>query len=584
MTTSNNTQSDLKTAIRSCFGRVRLDGFVLRIGVVALFVAAVMLSPWHQKAAEDDCSPPSQEGCFVQPKTDLLFIIDGSGSIAARGQTYNIEIEGVVRALRDPAVIPRDGSIAVSVVVFNGGANLVVSLTDIDSFADADAIAHQVEALKCGNILSQVPPCPFGETSYAPAIQTADIDANKARILHPKPGARRVLVLSSDGSPNDLEQAIAAVNQARVAATTIGVTFEFDVLLVGLNSLTADHQPNPNYLSVRAGVDQLVFPPPATDLPGATLTIEAGQCNLPGANSSSDDCERQAGEFVTNVRRILRPGVVSKSLVVGTEADTPAGAPANGPLSLRQAIEAANCNGGATNITVASGLNGKTINLQSPLVIAQPDVVIDGCNGPDCAPSITLDGGGKSSDGIIIRSHHVTVRGLKIVNFTRSGILSTPICPSDYISRNLIEDVSFENNPSAVLVFDEKDAPREFFNEQIKISRINATRAAQPADAPEVALIDLGGDGPTANDAGDTDEGPNTLLNFPSDIKVVTGEDNTVTITGHVDGPAVQGASVEIYSLTKSHLVDGKLVIDGVEFLEEAEVGSCAVTAAGTSC
>ncbi|MEK6300866.1 MAG: VWA domain-containing protein [Acidobacteriota bacterium] len=561
-----------------------MDSVVLRAGVMALFVAAVMMSPWHQKAAEDDCSVPPKDGCFFQPKTDLLFMIDASGSIANRGQTYNIEIDGVVRALRDPAVIPRDGSIAVSVLVFNGGATLVVSLTDINSPDDAEAIAHQVEALKCGNIQSQIPPCPFGDTKYSFAIQTADIDANKARILNPKPGARRVMVLSSDGQPDDIEQAIDAANKARVAATIIGVTFEFDVLLVGLNSLTADLQPNPDYESARAAVDQLVFPQPADNLPGATLTIEAGPCNQQGANSLSEDCQRQSRDFAARVRSILRPGVSPQSIVVGTEADTPAGAVTNGPLSLRQAIEAANCNGGATNITLDGGLKGKTINLLSPLSITQPDVVIDGCDGPDCAPSITLDGAGKISDGIVIRSHNVTVRGLKISNFTRSGILSTAVCPSDYISHNLIEKVSFENNPSAVLVLDEKTAPREFFNEQIKISRINATRAAQPADAPEVALIDLGGDGPTANDAGDTDEGPNTLLNFPDSISVVSGEDNTVTITGQVSGPAVQGALVEIYSITKSHLLDGKLVIDGVAFLAQATVGTCAITAAGTSC
>lgn len=584
MRTFSNKQNSLRTAIRSCLSRVRSDSVALRAGVMALFVAAVLLAPWHQKAAEDDCSKPSGQGCFVQPKTDLLFMLDGSGSIAGRGQTYNIEIEGVLRALRDPAVIPRDGSMAVSVVVFNGGATLVVSLTDINSPADAEDIAHQVEALKCGNIQSQIPPCPFGETKYSSAIQTADIDANKARILNPKPGARRVMLLSSDGGPDDLDRAIEAANQARIGATIIGVTFEFDVLVVGLKSINDDLQFNPEYLAARAALDQLVFPPPAGELPGATLTIEAGGCNQPGSSFSGEDCERQATEFATNVRRILRPGISPKSLVVGTEADTPAGAAANGPLSLRQAIEAANCNGGSTNITLDGALKGKTIKLLSPLAITQPDVVIDGCDGADCAPSITLDGDGKSSDGIIIRSHHVTVRGVKIINFTRSGILSTAVCPADYISRNLIEDVSFENNPSAVLVLDEKTAPREFFNEQIKISRITATRAAQPADEPEVALIDLGGDGPTANDEGDPDEGPNTLLNFPDSISVVSGEDDTVTITGQVSGPAVQGATVEIYSITRSHILDGKLIIDGVAFLTEAAVGSCAVSAAGASC
>jgi hypothetical protein len=580
MRTLDNSRGSLRAGIRSCLNRIQFDSVLLRAGVIALFVVAVMVSPWHQRAADDDCSTPPKEGCFVQQKTDLLFMIDASGSIGTRGQTYNIELEGLARALRDPAAIPRDGSTAISVVVFNGGATVVVSLTDINSAADAAAIADHVEALKCGDFGSQIPPCPFGETRYSGAIQFSNIDANHIRTLNPKPGARRVMVLSSDGSPEDLGQAIETVDQVRNAATTLGIPFEFDVFLVGLNSITS-----PDYASAKAGVDQLVFPKPADDLPGATLTIEAGPCNLEGASLLSADCQRQADDFAAKILSIIRPGVLQHSIVVGTEADTEPGAASNGLLSFRQAIEAANCNGGSTDISFDASVKGKTINLLSPLAITQPNVVIDGCDGSDCAPSITLDGAGKTTDGILIRSHHVTVRGVKISNFTRSGILSTPVCPSDYISRNLIQRVTFENNPTAVLIADQKAAPREGFNEQIRISRITASREAQAADVPAAALIDLGGDGPTANDAGDEDEGPNTLLNFPDSLNVVTGADNTVTITGQVSGPTAPGAIVEIYSITKSHLLSGKLVIDGVAFLAEAAVGdNCPPSAGVPSC
>ncbi|HSO76027.1 MAG TPA: vWA domain-containing protein, partial [Blastocatellia bacterium] len=512
-------------------------------------------------------------------------MIDASGSVATRGQTYNIEIEGLLRALRDPAVIPRDGSVAVSVVVFNGAAHVAVSLKDINSPDDARAVADQIEALKCADIDSQIAPCPFGSTMYSAAIMAADVNASQVRSLNPKPGARRVMVLSSDGQPDDLGQAIVAANQARVAATILGIPFEFDVILVGLNSLTVDGVPNPEYESARAAVDQLVFPKPADDLPGATLTIEAGQCNQNGAIFPGADCDRQADEFAANVRRIIRQGVTPQSIVVGTDADTPPGAPSTGPLSLRQAIEEANCNGGATDITFDSDVKGKTINLLSPLTISQPDVVIDGCDGPDCAPSITLDGGGQVSDGIVIRSNRITVRGLTINNFTRSGILSTPVCPADFISQNLIQDVTFNNNPAAILVIDDKTAPREGFNERIKISRINASREAQADDEPPVALIDLGGDGPTGNDAGDPDEGPNTLLNFPDGVTVVSDDDDddTVTITGQVSGPTAAGATVEIYSITQSHFVDGNLVIDGVAFVAEAKVGADCPPAGGVA-
>ncbi|MFY9610562.1 MAG: DUF1194 domain-containing protein [Blastocatellia bacterium] len=593
MKTVSDSRGGVRAAIRSCLDRVQLSG-ALRAGVIVLFVAAMMVSPGRQKAAQDNCSDPLNEGCFVQPRIDLSFMIDASGSIEGRGQTYNLEIEGLLRALRDPAVIPRDGSVAVSVVLFNGAATVAVSLKDINSPEDAQFVADQVEALKCEDIHSQIPPCPFGETRYAAAISAAHINASQVRGQNPKPGARRVLVLSSDGQPDDLEEAIVVANQARVAATILGIPFEFDVILMGLNSVTVDLVPNPEYETARAAVDQLVFPKPADDLPGATLTIEAGQCNQEAASLPAPDCERQADEFVGKVRSILRQGVTPQVIVVGTEADTPAGAPPTTELlSLRQAIEEANCNGGATEITFDSDLKGKTISLLSPLSITQPDVVIDGCDGPDCAPSVTLDGGGQISDGIVIRSNHITVRGLTINNFTRSGILSTPVCPADFISQNLIQNVTFDNNPAAILVFDEETAPREGFNERIKISHINASREAQAADDPPVALIDLGGDGPTPNDAGDPDEGPNTLLNFPDSVSVVSGAEGTVTIAGKVSGPTAAGASVEIYSITKSHILAGKLVIDGVAFLTEAEVGvecppvggvpSCMFTATGVT-
>ncbi len=568
----SNSRRGVRAAVRSCVDRVQLSGGLLRVGVIALFVAAMMISPGGQRAQDDDCAP--RENCFSQPKNDLLFLIDASGSLEKLGQTYNLEIEGLLRALRDPAVIPRDGSVAVSVVVFDGAARVAVSLKDINTPDDAKFVADRVEALKCADIHSLTPPCPFGATIYSAAIRAADIDASQVRIQIPKPGARRVMVMCSDGQPDDIEEAVVAANQARVAATILGIPFEFDVILMGLNSLTVDLVPNPEYVSARAAVDQLVSPQPADDLPGATLTIEAGPCNQEGASFPAADCERQADEFAADVRRIIRQTVVPQSIVVGTEADTPPGAPADGPLSLRQAIEEANCNGGATDISFDTGVKGKTINLLSPLSIAQPDVVIDGCDGPDCAPSITLDGGGEVSDGIVIRSNHVTVRGLTINNFTRSGILSTPVCPSDYISRNLIESVTFDNNPAAIIVADEKTAPREGFNEQIKISHINASREAQAGDDPPVALIDLGGDGPTGNDTGDPDEGPNTLLNFPDSITVVSGAEDTVTITGQVSGPTAAGATVEIYSITKSHILEDKLVIDGVAFLAEAKVGA----------
>lgn len=59
--------------------------------------------------------------------------------------------------------------------------------------------------------------------------------------------------------------------------------------------------------------------------------------------------------------------------------------------------------------------------------------------------------------------------------------------------------------------------------------------------------IDLGSDGVTKNDAGDADNGPNGLLNYPI-ITSVNAADGKVTITGTVDLTAPDKATVEVFA------------------------------------
>ena len=97
--------------------------FVARIGFsISLGLAVALVGPrlgaYQTAEPSPDCPP-------TQTRINLVFIIDRSGSLAnsinppdgsnrGRGQTYNVEIEGVRRALLDPSVIPRDGSVSVS--------------------------------------------------------------------------------------------------------------------------------------------------------------------------------------------------------------------------------------------------------------------------------------------------------------------------------------------------------------------------------------------------------------------------------------------------------------------------------------
>lgn len=552
-------------------------GWLARVFLVALMAAGTVFAPSSQRA-QSVCDPPGPS-CRAQAKYDIGFMLDRSGSIALRGQTWNIMVEGVLRALRDSTVIPRDGSIAVSVVAFDGAANLIVPLTDITSADAAKKAADAVQTLKCtGNIQSQIFPCPSGDTSWVAGILTAYNQMNQARSINPKPGARRVLIMVSDGfMPSDLEQAIQLAEQDRASAVTQGISLTFDAFMMGVDPQAAEFSSN------KAALDRLVTPIAVNSPQGVTTVINPGSCNLQGADFTGADCSRQADEFAEDTRGIIRSDVPALSLAVNLEADTLPGAAATGAtLSLRQAIEQANCNGGAATITFNTSLRGKTISLLSSLpALTSPDIVINGCDpavAQGCSPLVTIDGKGQIADGITIRSNRDVVRGLRVINFTHAGIVITPACPADNIARNLIEQNVLENNPTGVLVTDQKAAPRDGFNERNTISRNNISRAAPPADAPPSALIDLGGNGPTPNDTDDADEGSNTLLNFPDSLSVVSTGSGIVTVTGKLSGPSVAGATVELFAITASHIASDKVVTDGVTFLAQAKADSCSAS------
>jgi hypothetical protein len=530
------------------------------------------IAPVPQRAQEI-CAPPSRD-CFTRPPRDIAFIVDRSGSIALRGQTYNAAIDGVIRSIADETVIPRDGSVAITVVVFNDAATTVLPLTEISSAAAAESIISTLALLKCGVIGSQTFPCPFGATSFTAAIQAADIALARGRNENPKPGVERVFLMATDGNSDDPDGGAAAAEAARNAATILGIPVELDVILMGVAPDASD------FAGRKANADLIVFPKPTDNLPGATFVINPGECNVDGAGAGGTDCNRQANEFAELARRIVLGPVMPLSLVVTTEADSAPGAPpATGELSLRQAIELANCNGGAATITFAPELNDETILLDSALPqLAWPDIIIDGCVAPDddpqgCQPGVTIDGQNKIADGLWIRSNRDTVRGIRLINFTRAAVTIAPACPNDTVGHNRVEQNALEDNPTGVLVLDSLDGRMVRSNLRNLISRNTITRLVPDEDDPPAALIDLDGDGPTPNDDGDEDEGPNTLLNFTDSLSVVTGEGDTVTVTGKLNSPPAAGAKVELFAVTVFRIVDESIVIDGVSFLAQADVG-----------
>ncbi len=539
----------------------------LRAAILFSIIATLMIGAPARRAQQDPCRTDgggdggSTRTCYVQPLYDIAFIVDASGSIAQRGQTYNLELEGIINALTDPTVIPRDGTVALSIFTFSGGVNLRVPFTEINSEATAQAVIAALQAIKCPNIGSINPPCPGGETLPSGAVQLANAHMSQNR----RPGARRALMMTTDGVvlPEEVQRTIDEIAIARNAALTLGIPFEFDAVLMGFNTMSQE------FADSKARVDQFVTPPPVDDLPGATIPINAGQCNQPDAVFDSADCQRQATELAEAVRNIIRADVQPIEIVVNTEEDTPPGAPIGQTVSLRQALEAAACNGGSASISFAASLIGATIRPIVPLPpISQPGTVIDGCDGDACDPSITIDGSIVEADdgqghGLVLRSNRAVIRGVRIINFPDSAISLNPFCPRDTGGRNLIEKNCFEDNGASGVTILNSPVEGRGDNTGNTISQNKISGSPIP--------IDLGGDGATANDAGDGDTGPNTLVNFPDELNVVATDD-TVTVTGQVNGPAAACSKVEIFGVTSFNIPAGAtdIVITGVIFLAEA--------------
>lgn len=82
----------------------------------------------------------------VYAKTDLVFIVDGSGSISSTD--WSIQRNGIVAALQDPLVVPRDGSVAVAVIQFSSSTRVEFPYRLIDSEADAQAAINAVRGMR----------------------------------------------------------------------------------------------------------------------------------------------------------------------------------------------------------------------------------------------------------------------------------------------------------------------------------------------------------------------------------------------------------------------------------------------------
>ncbi len=152
---------------------------------------------------------------------DIVFVIDGSGSIPPSADgAFTLQKEGIANCLvGERAFIPHNGTCAVALIqlgtkgtiqiggeIYNG-VTLHLPLTIIDDAAEAQSLAHFIcpPLGQPQNILQGGQGTPLDDALEA----TRDILRNYAQ------GTQHFVVVSTDGDPNNVQEALAAANEVR---------------------------------------------------------------------------------------------------------------------------------------------------------------------------------------------------------------------------------------------------------------------------------------------------------------------------------------------------------------------------------
>ena len=277
-------------------------------------------------------------------------------------------------------------------------------------------------------------------------------------------------------------------------------------------------------------------PPSASLFPVGSNTVV---CTAVDASGNSNSCS-----FIVRVIPYRLPVVVS------TLADS-------GPGTLRQAILDAN-DSPDENLVVFSlpGSAPYSIHLLSALPAITSPIILDGSSQPGFVgtPLIELDGSTSSNaiDGLVIRAGSSTVRALDLHGFANAIRLENNggnIIQGNFIgtdttgtnaSGNSVNGIYLTGGTAANLI----GGAATGLGNLIAFNARNGIALAPSAGLGNQILgnsivsngslgIDLRDDGPTPNDADDSDTGPNGLQNFPV-LTDALSSDDTITISGYL--------------------------------------------------
>ena len=118
-------------------------------------------------------------------------------------EDWDLQRTGYAAALKDPANVPLDGSVAIGVVQWSTDQRVEQPLTKIDSVADRDKVISAIE----------------GMSQYADGTGSgAGVAAGTAEVVaHGRSGVRPVLCMSTDGTTNEGPSLTTTVAAAKAA-------------------------------------------------------------------------------------------------------------------------------------------------------------------------------------------------------------------------------------------------------------------------------------------------------------------------------------------------------------------------------
>lgn len=148
---------------------------------------------------------------YAVPQLDLALCLDSSGSVSS--SDFQLQLDGTAASIENPAVVPPNGSVRITVLQFGSSVSIEVPPTVIDA-SNAASVATAIRNISKSG----------GGTNMSACINAASTAITGAAPASTK----RIIDLSTDGRPNNE----LATTNAATAAQAAGVD-ALNALLVG---------------------------------------------------------------------------------------------------------------------------------------------------------------------------------------------------------------------------------------------------------------------------------------------------------------------------------------------------------------